>query len=53
MPGCHVEFDDKGWNKRVHPVMVQWQKGKLRCVYPDSDARVKPVWPIPAWDKRG
>ena len=53
MPGCHVEFDDKGWNKRVHPVMTQWQGGKLRCVYPESDARVKPTWPIPAWDKRG
>ena len=53
MPGCHVEFDDKGWNKHVHPVMTQWQGGKLRCVYPESDARVKPTWPIPAWDKRG
>ena len=53
MPGCRVEFDDKGWNKQVHPVMTQWQDGKLRCVYPESDARVKPAWPIPAWDKRG
>jgi branched-chain amino acid transport system substrate-binding protein len=53
MPGCRVEFDDKGWNKQVHPVMTQWQDGKLRCVYPESDARVKPVWPIPDWDKRG
>ncbi|HXZ44812.1 MAG TPA: ABC transporter substrate-binding protein [archaeon] len=52
MPGCHVEFDDNGWNKHVHPVMVQWQKGQLRTVYPESDARVKPVWPVPAWDKR-
>ena len=52
MPGCHVEFDDNGWNKRVHPVMTQWQNGKLRCVAPESDARVKPVFPIPAWDKR-
>jgi branched-chain amino acid transport system substrate-binding protein len=52
MPGCHVEFDDKGWNKHVHPVMTQWQNGKLRCVAPESDARVKPVFPIPAWDKR-
>jgi branched-chain amino acid transport system substrate-binding protein len=52
MPGCRVEFDDKGWNKNVHPVMTQWQKGELRTVYPDSDSRVKPVWPVPAWDKR-
>jgi len=53
MPGCHVEFDETGWNKHVHPVMTQWQKGQLRTVYPASDARVKPVWPVPAWDKRG
>jgi branched-chain amino acid transport system substrate-binding protein len=52
MPGCRVEFDDKGWNKHVHPVMTQWQKGELRTVYPASDSRVKPVWPVPAWDKR-
>ena len=52
MPGCRVEFDETGWNKRVHPVMTQWQKGELRTVYPASDSRVKPVWPVPAWDKR-
>ena len=52
MPGCHVEFDDKGWNKHVHPVMLQWQKGQLRTVFPESDSRVKPVWPVPDWDKR-
>jgi len=52
MPGCHVEFDDKGWNKHVHPVILQWQKGQLRTVHPASDARVKPAWPVPAWDKR-
>lgn len=52
MPGCHVEFNSAGWNKHVHPVMTQWQKGQLRTVYPSSDARVKPVWPVPAWKQR-
>ena len=52
MPGCRVEFDDTGWNKHVHPVMTQWQNGELRTVYPASDSRVKPAWPVPAWDKR-
>lgn len=52
MPGCHVEFNEQGWNKQVHPVILQWQSGKLRTVYPASDSKVKPVWPIPAWDKR-
>lgn len=52
MPGCHVEFDSSGWNKHVHPVMTQWQQGKLRTVYPATDARIKPVWPVPEWKKR-
>ncbi|MGB9699799.1 MAG: ABC transporter substrate-binding protein [Thermodesulfobacteriota bacterium] len=52
MPGYHVEFDATGWNKHVHPVMVQWQKGKLRSVWPPKVASTKPVWPVPPWDKR-
>jgi branched-chain amino acid transport system substrate-binding protein len=52
MPGCRVEFDTTGWNKHVHPVMTQWQKGQLRTVYPASDARIKPIWPVPPWKKR-
>jgi len=52
MPGCHVEFDAAGWNQHVHPVMTQWQNGLLRTVYPASDARVKPIWPVPPWKKR-
>ncbi len=52
MPGCRVEFDAMGWNKHVHPVMTQWQKGQLRTVYPASDARLKPTWPVPPWKKR-
>jgi branched-chain amino acid transport system substrate-binding protein len=52
MPGCRVEFDSTGWNKHVHPVMTQWQKGQLKTVYPASDARVKPIWPVPPWKQR-
>lgn len=52
MPGHHVEFDDTGWNKHVHPIMSQWQKGKLRSVWPPQVAGTKPIWPVPAWDKR-
>lgn len=52
MPGYHVEFDATGWNKHVHPVMVQWQKGKLRSVWPPKVAATKPVWPVPPWEKR-
>lgn len=36
-PG-QVDFDAKGWNSGVHPVMIQWQGGKPRTVFPESDA---------------
>lgn len=36
-PGV-TQFDNDGWNKNTHPVMIQWQNGKPRTVYPVSDA---------------
>lgn len=33
-----VKYDDKGWNGMVHPVMIQWQDGKPRTVFPEGDA---------------
>jgi len=52
MPGCHIQFDETGWNKHVHPVMIQWHDGRPACVWPPEDARVQPVWPIPTWEER-
>lgn len=52
MPGCHVQFDEVGWNQHVHPVMIQWRDGNPVCVWPPEDARVEPVWPIPTWEER-
>ncbi len=52
MPGCHVKFDATGWNEMVHPVMIQWTNGEPVTVWPPEDAKIKPVWPIPAWDQR-
>ncbi len=52
MPGHRVQFDETGWNKWVHPVMVQWQKGKLRCIWPPDSASIEPVWPFPIWSER-
>jgi len=52
MPGCHVQFDETGWNQNVHPVMIQWRDGLPVCVWPPEDARVQPVWPIPTWEER-
>lgn len=33
-----VKFDANGWNSGVHPVMIQWQGGKPRTVFPEADA---------------
>ena len=52
MPGCHTKFDATGWNEKVHPVMVQWQKGQLRSIWPKDSQAVQPVWPVPKWSER-
>ncbi|MDR7433998.1 MAG: ABC transporter substrate-binding protein [Armatimonadota bacterium] len=41
MPGGCIKFDSTGWNTCVHPVMVQWQDGELRTVWPPNVATVK------------
>jgi branched-chain amino acid transport system substrate-binding protein len=35
-PGV-VKIDGNGWDSAVHPVMVQWQDGKPRTVFPLED----------------
>ena len=45
MPGGHVQFDEKGWNKHVFPVGVQWQQGQLVTVYPKEVAKASLVKP--------
>ena len=55
MPGGAVEFDDRGWNANVYPVLIQWQNGegmKPRTVYPLREARRKPMYPVPSWAER-
>lgn len=41
-------------NQNIHNSLVVHQVlgGKLHCVYPAEYATKKPVWPVPAWDKR-
>lgn len=41
MPGCAIKFDATGWNSAVHPVMIQWQGGSPRTVWPAGDAKTK------------
>jgi branched-chain amino acid transport system substrate-binding protein len=39
MPGGHVQFDERGWNKFAFPVGAQWQKGEFVTVYPKEAAK--------------
>lgn len=39
-PG-RVNFDETGWNEHAYPVMIQWQDGAPRTVYPTEDASVE------------
>lgn len=41
MPGGHVAFDSNGMNKHVVPVIIQWQDGLPRTVYPKELASAK------------
>lgn len=41
-----VTFDATGWNKTVHPVMIQWQDMKPRTVFPEADATRQFQWPL-------
>lgn len=41
IPGDSLEFDQTGRNKNAHPIMVQWQDGLLRTIYPATDAKGK------------
>lgn len=55
MPGGVIEFDEKGWNAHVYPVLIQWQgNGAMlpRTVYPLKEARRKPIYPVPSWSER-
>lgn len=40
-----LKFDETGWNMNVHPVMIQWQDGKPRTVFPLEDANAKLIVP--------
>ncbi|MBS4224184.1 ABC transporter substrate-binding protein [Lederbergia citrea] len=39
MPGGNIEFDKTGWNKNVHPVIIQWQNEIPVTIYPTEDAK--------------
>ena len=41
IPGGVVAFDKSGANTKTHPIMIQWQGGVPRTVWPKEDATVK------------
>ncbi|MCM3113769.1 ABC transporter substrate-binding protein [Neobacillus sp. MER 74] len=41
MPGGNIQMDKTGWNKNVHPVIIQWQDTKPVTIYPKEDAKVE------------
>lgn len=44
MPGGVVDFDEAGRNTETYPIMVQWQDGELKTIWPKSEATAQPVW---------
>lgn len=44
MSGGRVAFDEKGMNKHVLPVIIQWQDGLPRTVYPKEIASAKAIF---------
>ena len=43
LPGGPVEFDDAGLSRHTVPIMVQWQKGKLRTIWPKEYQTTPPI----------
>jgi branched-chain amino acid transport system substrate-binding protein len=44
-PGDGIKFDDRGRNTRADLVIVQWQDGEPKPIYPESSALATPIWP--------
>lgn len=47
-----LEYDATGKNIAGDAVLIQQQNGKAVTIWPTAAAQAKPVYPIPAWDKR-
>jgi len=50
--GFGVKFDDKGDNTRAISVIMQWQGGSLKVVWPSTLAVAQPEFPMAAWSQR-
>jgi len=43
LPGGPVEFDTFGLSRHAVPIMVQWQKGRLRTIWPKEYQTTSPI----------
>lgn len=43
LPGGPVEFDGTGLSRHAVPIMVQWQSGKLRTIWPKQYQTTAPI----------
>ena len=43
MPGGPIMFDETGLNRNAIPIMVQWQGGTLRTIWPKDYQTAKPI----------
>lgn len=51
--GFGLQFDPStGDNTKAQSVIMQWQNGSLRVVYPSDLATASPVFPMPTWSQR-
>ena len=53
MIGGPISFDAKGQNTQIASACIQNRDGLPTVVLPKSAAVKPPVFPVPAWDKRG
>jgi branched-chain amino acid transport system substrate-binding protein len=50
--GFGAKFADNGDNERAKSVIMQWQNGVLKVVYPQQLAAATPIFPMPTWGQR-
>jgi branched-chain amino acid transport system substrate-binding protein len=43
-PGGRLKFEDNGRRSGAALLIVQWQNGEPKVVYPAASAMAKPVW---------
>ncbi len=52
MPWNGVQFDETGQNTLGTGIIVQFQDGEYRTVFPTEFAVAEPVYPLEPWDDR-